>query len=175
MWADFIAMLAIAGMAFCMVFIAGRFLKRSGRTLQRWVMPATIGFCVLTYAIWNEYTWFSRLQKALPEHVVVTGTGERSAPWAPWTYLAPVTTRFVAVDTRSLIRSEMRPELVKTGLLLIERWQPTRVVNVAFDCLKGLRADLGNQATLSAEGTLTGAQWQPASEDTRLLRVVCGA
>ena len=175
MWADFIAMLAIAAMAFCLVFITRHFLKRSGRQLQRWVMPASIGLCVLTYAIWNECTWFSRMQKALPEHVVVASTGDRSAPWAPWTYLAPVTARFIAINKDGIIRSELRPELVKTGLLLVERWQPTKVANVAFDCKQRLRADLGPNATLAPDGTLTGTQWQSAADDDAILSVVCKA
>lgn len=173
MWADFIAMLAVAALAFCLVFIAGHFMRRSGRQLQRWVMPATIGISVLTYAIWNEYTWFDRLQRALPQEIVVAGTGQRSAPWAPWTYLAPVTSRFIAVDNRAIIRSELRPELAKTELLLIERWQPTRTATVAFDCQQKLRADLGPNATLEPDGTLTGTRWQPATDDAGLLRIVC--
>ncbi|MBC2770126.1 hypothetical protein [Pusillimonas minor] len=173
MWADFIAMLAIAALAACIVFIIGRFMRRSGRQLQRWVMPAAIGASVIAYAVWNEYTWFSRLESALPNHIVVVGTGERSAPWAPWTYLAPVTVRFVAVDTQAIARSESRPELARTELYLIERWQPTRTVAVALDCKQQLRADLGGAANLSPDGTLTGAQWQPANDDTALLRAVC--
>ena len=175
MWADFIAMLAVAALAFCLVFIAGRFLRRSGRQLQRWIMPATIGISVLAYAVWNEYTWFSRLHNALPEHVVVASTGQRSSPWAPWTYIAPVTARFIAIDTRAIARSEQRPELARTELFLIERWQPTRVVSVAFDCQRQLRADLGNTASLAADGTLSGTQWQSAAEDTALLGIVCRA
>ncbi len=175
MWADFIAMLAVAALAFCLVFIIGRFLRRSGRQLQRWIMPATIGISVLAYSIWNEYTWFDRLQNALPDHVVVASTGQLSAPWAPWTYLAPVTARFIAIDTRNIARSEQRPELAKTDLFLIERWQPTRVVSVAFDCQKQLRADLGSSASLSADGTLNGTQWQSAAQDTALLGLVCKA
>lgn len=175
MWADFIAMLAVAALAACLVFILGRFMRRSGRQLQRWVMPAIIGLSVLLYAVWNEYTWYSRIASALPEHIVVASTGQRSAPWAPWTYLAPVTVRFVAVNTQAIARSEIRPELARTELLLIERWQPTRTVAVAFDCHKKLRADLGSSATLSADGRLAGTQWQAADDNTALLQAVCRA
>ena len=174
MWADFIAMLAVAALAFCLVFIAGHFMRRSGRQLQRWIMPAAIGISVLAYSIWNEYTWFDRLQRALPEEIVVAGTGQRSAPWAPWTYLAPVTSRFVAVDKRTIIRSELRPELAKTDVLLVERWQPTRTAAVAFDCTQKLRADLGQNATLLPDGTLSGTSWRPAADDAALLNIVCG-
>lgn len=173
MLGDYIAMLAIGVLAACIVFILGRLMRRRGRQLPRWIMPFAIGASVITYSVWNEYTWFNRMQSALPDHVVVVGTGERSMPWAPWTYLAPVVSRFVAVDTAGISRSEMRPELVRIQIFLVERWQATRTAVVAFDCNKRLRADLSATARLSAEGTLTGTQWQPAQNDTALLEVAC--
>ncbi|MAL01464.1 MAG: hypothetical protein CL536_04870 [Alcaligenaceae bacterium] len=173
MLGDYIAMLAIGVLAACIVFILGRLMRRRGRQLPRWIMPFAIGASVITYSVWNEYTWFNRMQSALPDHVVVVGTGERSMPWAPWTYLAPVVSRFVAVDTAGISRSEMRPELVRIQIFLVERWQATRTAIVAFDCNKSLRADLSATARLSADGTLTGTQWQPAQNDTALLEVAC--
>ena len=173
MLGDYIAMLAVGVLAACVVFIIGRFLRRKGRPLPRWIMPFAIGISVITYSVWNEYTWFSRMQTALPAHIVVVGKGERSMPWAPWTYLAPVVSRFVAADTGGITRSEMRPELVRVQVFLVERWQATRTAMVAFDCNKSLRADLSATARLSADGTLTGTQWQPAQNDTALLEVAC--
>ena len=173
MLGDYIAMLAIGILAACIVFIAGRLMRRRGRQLPRWIMPLAIGASIITYSIWNEYTWFNRMQSALPDHVVVVGKGERAMPWAPWSYIAPVTSRFVAADSRGISRSEMRPELVRIQIFLIERWQPTRTAVVAFDCNKKLRADLGNDASLAADGKLTGTQWQSANNDTQLLDVAC--
>lgn len=173
MLGDYIAMLAIGVLAACIVFIIGRVMRRKGHQLPRWIMPLAIGISVITYSIWNEYTWFSRMQSALPDYVVVVGKGERTMPWAPWTYLAPVISRFVAADASSISRSKIRPELVRIQIFLVERWHATRTAMVAFDCNRELRADLGNTASLAPDGTLTGTQWQPADNDTKLLRVAC--
>ena len=175
MWADLISMLATGALAACLIFILRRFLRRSQRKLPGWVMPTAIGATMLTYSIWNEYSWFTRIKSALPENVIVLGIGQRSVPWAPWTYPAPVTVRFVAIDKHAVSRSEQNPELVRGRLLLVERWQPTRSIAVAFDCAANLRADLVGKATLAPDGTLTGAQWQVVSPGEPALQAACGS
>ncbi|PLC54843.1 hypothetical protein CR155_05115 [Pollutimonas nitritireducens] len=173
MWVDLLSMLATAVLAACLVFILGRFLRKSKRKLPRWAMPAAMGCSMIAFSIWSEYSWFTRMQAALPQNVVVLSTGERSAPWAPWTYAAPVTIRFIAMDTHAISRSEQKPQLVKGHLLLVERWQPTRTVAVAFDCAAHLRADLMGNATLAADGVLSGAQWQAVAPTEPALRAAC--
>ncbi|SRR5690606_15999663 len=173
MWVDLLSMAAAAVLAACLVFIAGRLLRKTQRKLPRWTMPAAIGCTMIVYSVWSEYSWFARMQSALPQNVVVLSTGERSAPWAPWTYAAPVTVRFVAMDTHAISRSEQKPELVRGRLLLVERWQPTRTVAVAFDCAANLRADLMGSATLAANGVLTGTRWHAVAPGEPAFRAAC--
>ncbi len=175
MWVDLLSMVATAALAACLVYIVGRFLRKSQRKLPRWVLPAAIGGTMIAYSVWSEYSWFNRMESALPQNVVVLGTGQRSAPWAPWTYVAPVTVRFVAMNTHAVSRSEQKPNLVRGQLLLVERWQPTRTVTVAFDCTSNLRADLIGTAALAADGTLTGTQWHSVAPGEPALVAACGA
>jgi hypothetical protein len=175
MWVDLLSMLATAALAACVVFILGRFLRQSKYRLPRWAMPAAMGCTMIAYSVWSEYSWFTRIQSALPTNVVVLGTGQRSVPWAPWTYPAPVTVRFVAMDTRTISRSEQKPDLVRSQLLLVERWQPTRTVTVAFNCASNMRADLVGRAALASDGTLTGAQWHPVPPNEPALKAACEA
>lgn len=173
MWADFLSMAAIAVFAACLVFIVRRSLRRKGIEPPRWIMPAVIGASMIGYSIWNEYTWFDRMTSRLPDTIAVVGQGERSAFWAPWTHLYPVTVRFVAVDTHNRLRSEERPDLVVTEILLIERWQPTRKVSVAFDCSHARRADLHGAARIEPDGTLEGAEWQAMDPASPMLVTAC--
>lgn len=173
MWADFLSMFAVGAFAACMVFIVRRSMNKRGRAVPRWIMPATIGASMIIYSIWNEYTWSDRIQAGLPASVAVVGEGHRTAFWAPWTFIKPVTVRFIALDTRARVRSEQRPELVLTELLLVERWQPTRKVAVAFDCAQNKRADLSSGATLRPDGTLLGTQWQSMETNNPMLRAAC--
>lgn len=174
MWVDLLSMLATGAFTACLVFIIGRLLRKQGRPLPRWAMPCLIGASMIVYSIWSEYTWFERVQASLPEQVVVTSTGERSAPWAPWTYLAPVTIRFAALDGTQRQTSEERPGLIRTRLLLVERWSPTRTMNIAIDCPAQRWASLPPGASIRADGTLTGSNWQALTPSDPLLRAACG-
>ncbi len=173
MWVDLLSMAAIGIFAACLVFIIKHLLRRRGKSAPRWAMPAVIGLTMIGYSVWNEYTWFDRITSALPPTVEIVGKGQRSAFWAPWTYLQPVTVRFIALDTRARIQSTERPGLVLSELLLVERWQPTRSVPMAFDCHHGRQATLAGGARIDADGTLEGAQWQAVAADSPALRVAC--
>lgn len=173
MWVDLLSMAAIGIFAACIIYIARHTLRRAGRNAPRWLMPAVIGASMIGYSIWNEYSWFGRITSALPPTVEVVGTGERSAFWAPWTYLNPVTVRFMALDTRSRVESADQPGLVVAELLLVERWQRTRSVPMAFDCHAHRGADLLGGGRIAADGTLEGAQWATLDPDSPILRAAC--
>lgn len=174
MWVDLLSMLATGALTACFVFIVTRTLRKRGITVPRWVMPALIGASMITYSIWSEYTWFDRVEASLPHQVVVISTGERSVPWAPWTYLAPVTIRFVALDGTQLQTSEERPGLIRTRLLLVERWGPTHTVHIAVDCPSHRWASLPPGASINADGTLTGSNWQEIMSSDPLYKAACG-
>jgi hypothetical protein len=74
---------------------------------------------MLSFAIWNEYTWYPRTVAALPDGVVVARAQENSAPWRPWTYVRPIVTRFSAVDTRMNRTNPEAPGQVLTTVLLV--------------------------------------------------------
>ncbi|MEI4484655.1 hypothetical protein V8J36_00495 [Frigidibacter sp. MR17.14] len=167
---DLIAMIAIGAFIIGVYLLANRV---AGRRLPKWLMPAAIGAAVISFAVWNEYTWYGRVTSALPDTVAVVMPVTESNLWRPWTYVAPVTTRFIAVDRGAVQRSEARPELVRTEALLVQRWAGTQRVPVAFDCAGDRRADLV-AASLGADGTLTGGAWQPVAADDPMLRAACG-
>ncbi|NCU19140.1 hypothetical protein EOM89_00035 [Candidatus Falkowbacteria bacterium] len=171
---DLISMIAAGILTACIMFAAGHFFRKArGQRLPKWMMPSAVGATMIVFSIWNEYTWFSRLEAVLPESVVVLNTATSSAPWRPWTYAIPMTERFMAIDRSALVRSDAAPDLVRAEILLVQRWQPTRVVPVAFDCAAGARADLFGGAELAADGTLNGASWQPVGLEDETLQAVC--
>lgn len=173
MWVDLVSMMAVGVMGACAIFITRRSLARKGHVLARWVVPAFIGLCMIGYSVWNEYSWFGRMTGQLPVSVAVVGQGQRSDAWAPWTYAWPVTTRFVAMDTRNRVRSSRRPGLVITELLLVERWQPTRRLSVALDCHHSRRAELARGAHGTRGDALRGARWQNVEPHDPILLAAC--
>ncbi|WP_415183040.1 hypothetical protein [Phaeovulum sp.] len=167
---DLISMLAAGVLTACIVFAANHL---SGKRLPRWLMPAAVGVVMLGFSIWNEYSWFSRVKAQLPETVTIVRTIESSQAYRPWTYLAPITLRFMAVDSAVTIRSTTVPGLVAAEVMLVQRYVPTTRVPVAFDCNKGLRADLLEGAELTPDGTLSGAVWLPVGLNDDVLKAAC--
>lgn len=173
MWVDILSLAAIGTLAACLIYITRRQLRRHGLSLPRWLLGATIGACMIGYSIWNEYSWFDRIRSGLPASVAVVSHGERSAVWAPWSYAWPVTVRFIAMDSRQRVQSTQRPGLVVAELLLVERWQPTRRIQSAFDCHHARRADLVGGARIDADGSLSGTRWQTVAANDPMLQAAC--
>ncbi|WP_126976926.1 hypothetical protein [Frigidibacter oleivorans] len=168
---DFAAMIA-AGAAIAGVWLLAN--RLSGRRLPRWLLPAAIAAAMFSYAVWSEYTWFGRVRDALPDSVAVVLPVAEPSPMRPWTYAAPMVTRFIAVDRGAVQRSETNPDLVRTEAILVQRWTPTQRVPVAFDCARGLRADLASGAVLAPDGTLTGGDWVDLPAGDAFLTAACG-
>jgi len=169
---DFLTMLAGAALAFLVLFALRHALRKFlGIVLPKWVMPAGVGLAMIGTTIWSEYSWFPRLEAGLPDTAVVLLTGQETAPWRPWTYVAPLTVRAMVLD-----RAQLRhpaPEVAETELLLLQRWAPLQRVSVAYDCSAGRRADLFEGARVNADGSLSGADWQPLEAGDEGLRAAC--
>ncbi|MFD2173819.1 hypothetical protein [Rhodobacter lacus] len=162
---DFITMIAAGLLAGLMVFVVRHATRKlSGRALPKWLMPAAAGFAMLGVTIWAEYAWFADARARLPEGAVVVQSNADTAVWRPWTYLWPVTTRFVAIDTRAATRPE--PDIVAVNLYLVARWQPVQPVSVAYDCAGQRQAILG-------AGGLAGANWMAAGADDPGRQAAC--
>ncbi|MDP1667951.1 hypothetical protein [Phaeovulum sp.] len=167
---DWITMAAVGILAFCIVFAANHLSKRR---LPKWLMPAAIGGSMIAYSVWNEYSWFERVRADLPASVVILAEVQGGAPWRPWSYAFPVTSRFIALDRAAVLRSAASPDLVATDVLLVTRWGQTVRVPVAFDCKAGARADLVEGAELVPDGTLRGATWMAVGLDDEMLKAAC--
>lgn len=110
-------------------------LRKAGIALPKYLLPAGIGLAMIGYSVWNDYAWYGRAVDRLPPGSQVLLTGEISQPWAPWTYLAPITTRFAALDPGT-VRDEAG--LRRAQIMLIERRGQALVVPQDFDCAQGL-------------------------------------
>ena len=104
------------------------------RRLPQWIVPAAAGAGMLLMAIWFEYSWFERTTGTFPEGVAVASTHQARSWYRPWTYVAPLTNRLIAVDHRADRRHADRPGQVMTRVVLAGRWEPTRQFGVVFDC-----------------------------------------
>lgn len=150
------------------------FLRRVLRVpLPKWAMPAAAGAAMVAYAMWSEYSWFGRMTTALPPSVEVAVTSESRAPWRPWTYLLPITTRFVAFDRAAIRTHPAVPAEKIVTLMRFGRWERAQAVPVLYDCAGGRQAMLADAATFGPDGAVAGADWRPVAADDPVLPKVC--
>ncbi|MFT7060379.1 MAG: hypothetical protein ACJASV_002896 [Pseudorhodobacter sp.] len=167
---DFIATIT-AGIGLVGIVIILRHLTK-GR-VPKWTLPAAIGTGMLVFSVWNEYSWYERTAGVLPEQVIILSSPADRVAYRPWTYLFPVSTRFMALDRTVMVISEVDDRYRRADVLVVRRWTPTTRIPLAFDCLDARRADLIEGATLDPDGTLTGTEWLPADSSDELQRAAC--
>lgn len=170
MWFNLIAVVVLGVAVAGTVMLAFRAL---GRRPPRWILPVMAGVAMLTYTFYNDYSWFSRTAGALPETVVVAGTYNSSNALQPWTYFLPMVERFTAIDRESVVESPQRRTLVLADVIFVQRYLPTRIAPMVFDCENGRRADAVDVEGFDEAGEPIGARWQPLHRDDPLRRVVC--
>ena len=167
---EFIAAIA-SGLGVAGVMMAAR--KLTGHRLPGFLVPASAGVAMIAIMVYFEYSWAWRITDRLPEGVVITAESTDAMWYRPWTYLAPVTFRLVAIDTRRSRLNAAQPNQVMTTVMLLGRWMPIREIPVVYDCQRQQRADLDSGVTLADDGALVGARWRDLAEDDRALEVAC--
>ncbi|GAA6182747.1 hypothetical protein NBRC116594_41850 [Shimia sp. NS0008-38b] len=155
-----------------LMMVAVRFSR--GR-LPNWLTPVAAGAAMIAATISSEYSWYSRTSSTLPDGLNVVETVQTTAVWRPWTYVAPMTERFVALDTTSIQINESHPGLKLAQVYFYGRWAPLNRLNVAADCIKGKRAALIDAISFDDAGQIQGAQWVSASSEDPLLKAMCEA
>jgi len=147
--------------------------KATRGRLPRWLVPVAAGLSMIGFTLWSEYSWAGRTADGLPEGVVVAWENAESVFWRPWTYLAPQTTRILAVDLGTARTHPDRPARYLVDLYLMGRWSPNRRVSVVMDCREGRRADLVGDAGIGSDGTVEGAEWVAVAPDDPVRATVC--
>lgn len=160
--------LGVAGM----VMIANMALR--GR-LPRWSVPASAGIAMIAFSIWSEYSWYPRTAESLPDPIIVAWNNSESAPWKPWTYLAPQTTRFIAVDTASIRTNDALPGQRMVNLYLMGRWAAGQQVRVLLDCPGARRVDLIENVQMDANGAVDPNAWVKMDPNDPVLTTACRA
>lgn len=140
--------------------------KLSGGRLPRWLVPVGAGAAMLATGISSEYSWYGRTTANLPEGLTVAQSIQSSAVWRPWTYVAPMTDRFVAVDTSSLRANADTADLFMADIYFFGRWKPVKSVEIMVDCAGLRRAD-------PVLGDGSAPLWREVGADDPLVQTVC--
>jgi hypothetical protein len=167
---EFIAAVVIAVGAGGVAHLANRL---SGRRLPGWIVPASAGAAMIGFAVWAEYSWAERVKGTLPPEVAVVSQNAITSWYRPWTHIWPLTNRMILIDGRFDRRNAAHPDLLMTAVVMMGRWDPGRQVPVAFDCARGLRADLSSDVVIAEDGRLEGADWRDLGLDDPMVQVAC--
>lgn len=144
-----------------------------GKQAPRWLLPTVAGAAMLNFHIWNEYTWFDRASKALPDHVVVAEHYTYKSMLQPWTLLAPRINRFTALDRSSIRRNERAPGYVMADIYLVARLERTAKLTQIYDCKKERRTDVSRSTATNERGLPIDAVWIAWESDDSLFQLVC--
>ncbi len=159
--------------AFAMAGIALLLRKVTGQRLPRWIVPVFAGAGLLGFTVWSEYDWFSRVSSELPEGVIVVTAEKQSSPLRPWSYLAPMTTAFIAMDTTATIAHPDAPSLRLVRLYSIVRWQGATEGLMIVDCANSRQVLVTESVEVTTEGELTGGTWISAGSEDRVQSAAC--
>ncbi|WP_294929341.1 hypothetical protein [uncultured Paracoccus sp.] len=133
---ELLGVIAVGVGAAALLYAGMHLARKLGLTPARWLLPAGIGLAMVTYSIWYDYAWYDHEAAQLPPGSHILLVGRDSQPWAPWTYLAPVETRFAALDPASV--SDLPAGTRRAEIRLVERRGPTVIVPQEFDCARGM-------------------------------------
>lgn len=148
-------------------------LRRRFAGLPKWLVPVAAAFGLIGTTLWLEYTWYDRVAAELPPGIEVVKVEEEAMPLRPWTYLKPIKMRFWALDQRKKMVHPQIGTLKLVTLLKFARWRPVEDGLMAVDCAESRRVALVEGVEITEDGTLTGAEWEPAPEGDTLQEAAC--
>ena len=135
--------------------------------------PVAIALGMLSYTIYDEYSWYSRVSTALPTRLDVVRTYATSLPYQPWTYAVPRIYKFDAVDLASPRANPSAPELLLVLVKRITRNTSTVDVSVVVDCEKARYHEITRKTEFNAQGLPENADWSSLSQHKALRDSVC--
>jgi hypothetical protein len=166
---ELIAGLLVAATLGLMVWALRRWLP----SMPKWSVPFAAALGLIGYTIWSEYSWYDRVSGELPTELEIVAVQDEAMPLRPWTYLAPIKMRFVAMDHRKTLAHPQAKDLRMVTLYSFSRWKPVDQGLMAVDCAGKRHVMVVEGVAFSADGVLTGADWQMAGPEDQLHVAAC--
>jgi len=139
----------------------------------KWLIPVFAGIGLIGTTVYLEYDWFKRVSAAMPPGFVVVNAEATSNPLRPWTFLAPITTSFTALDGNKLARHPAVASLVTAPVFGFARWKNPQSTLMVFDCAGNRRTPLTEGMRIDEAGQLTGGKWVVLEAGDELQEAAC--
>lgn len=172
MFIHLLATLALGAIAAGLVWVVARTI---GRKVPSFLYPAAVAAGMLSYAVYDEYSWYSRVANGLPPQLQVVRTYATSLPYQPWTYAFPRVYKFDALDRTSARQNPKAPNLRLVRIARVTRNTSTVEVMVLVDCAGGRFMEVLEGTAFGDDGLPENPKWQPLSGHKQLRALVCGA
>lgn len=141
--------------------------------LPKWLAPVAAGLAMIGVTIASEYGWYARTVDGMPEGLVVAERVENQSLYRPWTYLAPYTDRYMAVDMATLRSHPDQPMQHLADIYFFGRWAPLKQLSTLVDCGQGRRALINGDNAFSQGGEISDLDWITPPENDAILTTVC--
>lgn len=149
--------------------------RLTGSRLPKWAVTVAGGVGLIGTTIYLEYDWFNRVSAELPDGVEVVWQAEEVMTLRPWTLVAPITTKFIAMDVRQIVRHPNNDDLRMAKVFNFGRWRPVTDALMVFDCAQHRQILISEGVEITGDGTLKGAEWVKASDGDRFQTAACRA
>lgn len=108
------------------------FLRKIIKRLPKWLIPCFAGIAMLAMQISSEYYWYPNSLKQLPQESHIIAHNDEKQWWRPWTYIFPVTDRFIAIDTTNL--KKQGDDNIHALLYFITRFEAAHTAIIEINC-----------------------------------------
>ena len=147
--------------------------RMTARRLPFWSVTAAAAAGLIGTTIYLEYDWFNRVSAELPAGVKVVWQADEVMALRPWTMIAPLTTRFIAMDTRDIAQHPNNAALRMAKVFNFGRWRPVSDGLMVFDCAGGRQILVAEGIEITQDGQLIGADWVTAPTDDGFQAAAC--
>lgn len=127
------------------------------------------------YAIYDEYSWYSRVSAELPTRLKVVRTYATSMPYQPWTYAAPRVYKFDAVDLASKRVNPNAPDLSLVRMLRVTRNTSSVDISAIVDCSNDRFTEVDATTKFADTGLPVNPTWEKLSGHPALKQSVCSS
>lgn len=104
------------------------------KKVPKWIVPAAAGLGMIGFQVYSEYTWADNTIAKLPDSTIVVAKVPSSTWFRPWSYVAPQTFQFVALDTESITSNPSNPKIKQANLYFFERRNIAYPLGISVDC-----------------------------------------
>ncbi len=143
------------------------------KPIPKGILPIAGGVALVSFVLWNDYSWFDRTRGELPERVVVLDEARYSGAIQPWTLAFPRVNAFVAMDPETARRNENLPGIVMTDVYYLRRYAPTLTSAHLVDCNERRSAVMANEPDFDEGGMPRDLEWRDGPIDQALIANLC--